>query len=294
MEFVSRIIKATGGFYYVKSPNGEVIECRARGLFRKEQLTPYVGDFATVETEKDSLGYITAIGERKNFLIRPPVANLDYMVYIMSSTEPVPNTVTTDTFLSVLEDKNIDVIIVLTKSDLEDAEEYRRIYTGAGYKVYSISSEDQSSMEALLCDLAGKFCAFSGNSGVGKSSLLNRIDSKLGLITGEISTKLGRGRHTTRHVEVFEAENGIMIADTPGFSSLDIVKMSSITKEDLALTFRDFAPFAGKCKFRNCMHIGEKGCEIISRVDAGEISRSRYGSYITIYNGIKDIKGWEK
>ena len=289
-----RIIKATGGFYYVQADEGPVMECRGRGIFRKQGNSPCVGDRVVIQIDGESSGTVDKIDARKNLLLRPPLANLDYMVVVLSVVEPLPNLYVTDKFLTVLEHKDIPPIIVITKSDLGSPEELARLYRHAGYPVHIVSATTGEGMDALRADLAGKLCAFSGNSGVGKSSLLNALDARFALETGGISKKLGRGRHTTRHVELFELENHALIADTPGFSSVEILKLSTITKESLPWCFRDMEPYLDKCKYVDCSHTAEQGCAVLAALAAGEIEPTRHEAYRMLYDEIKDLKEWDK
>lgn len=294
------IYKATGGFYYVycegtpDSPEPLDLECRARGLFRKEGRKPLVGDRVEVQPGWGGSGTVEDILPRSNELLRPPLANLDYMVAVLSVTDPAPNLVVVDKYLAVLEHKDIEPLIAITKSDIESPDELERVYRGAGFRVFVTDCVTRSGVEELTAQLAGRFSAFSGNSGVGKSSLLNAIDPALGITTGGTSKKLGRGRHTTRHVETYRLPGGGFVADTPGFTSLEIVQMSDITKEDLAGCFREFAPYVERCRFHDCAHICEKGCAVLAAVEAGEIAPSRHGSYRHLYDEIKDVKEWER
>lgn len=288
-----RIVKATGGYYYVETDSG-VVECRARGIFRKEGTSPCVGDRVEIQLDGEGTGTVDVIMERKNVLIRPPLANLDYMVVVVSMADPAPNFYVTDKFLAVLEHKDIPAVVAITKTDLADPEEVASVYRKAGYPVHIVSNGTGEGIEALKDRLAGKLCAFSGNSGVGKSSLLNAIDPRFSLEVGDISKKLGRGRHTTRHVELFQLDNDAMIADTPGFSSVEVLRMSEIGKESLPWCFVEFEPYLGKCRFVDCSHTCEAGCAVLDALEAGEIGRSRHNSYVQLYHEVKDLKDWER
>ena len=292
-----RIMKATGGFYYVRCAS-EIIPCRARGLFRKDGISPCVGDIADVSVSgEDGSGTVIKIHARKNALLRPPLANLDYMILIVSVFDPAPNFLIIDKLLAILEHKDIPAIIAVTKPDLADAHTLADIYTQAGYPVYTVNNRTGEGADALSRAIGGKLCALCGNSGVGKSSLLNAIDPSLALAVGDTSRKLGRGRHTTRHVEIFELQTGAMVADTPGFSSVDLLQMSDLRADDLVHCFIDFAEHIGEhgnCRFQDCKHITEHGCAIRGAVDAGKISESRYRSYCALHGEIKDVKEWER
>lgn len=285
-------MKGIGGFYYVRC--GETIyECRARGVFRKKKITPLVGDFVRVEPEEEpGKGTLTEILPRRNFLVRPPVANLDQLLIVASLQDPQPNLLMIDKTIAAAEYHNIEPVIVLNKTDLEDGHAIEEIYRQAGFTCIQASARTGEGIERIREQLRGRVSVFTGNSGVGKSSLLNCIDERLGLSTGEISQKLGRGRHTTRHVEIFELENGGFVADTPGFSTLDIERFQLIRKEELPDCFREFAPFLGQCRFTSCAHTVEKGCAILQAVEEGKIARSRWESYCTMYQEVKDIKEW--
>ena len=269
------IVRALSGFYYVKTGEGQEVECRARGLFRKQEISPCVGDRVELEETGEGKGQVVAILPRKNSLVRPPVANLDLLVLVVSSCEPLPNLLVLDKLLAIAECQNIPPAIVLTKSDLEDPSPVADIYRKVGYPVFVVSSETGEGVEEVRAFLSGKLCAFTGNTGVGKSSLLNRIDPRLSIETAQISQKLGRGRHTTRHVQLYEQPGGGYIADTPGFSAVDLERFQVILKEDLELCFPEFEPYRTKCRFTGCSHTKEKGCAVLAAVEAGEIPKSR-------------------
>ena len=285
-----RIIRQTGGFYYVDTGDG-VIECRARGLFRKQGITPLVGDIADVERTDDGKGFVVGWQQRKNNMVRPPVANVDRLLLILSVADPVPNILVVDKMLAIAEYKGIDVVIVVTKADLEDTGALCSLYRSVGYQVKSINSLADSPEEVTAL-IQGKLCVLAGNTGVGKSTLLNAIDPALALKTGETSQKLGRGRHTTRVTELF-ALGGGLIADTPGFSSLETAQLELIKKDKLELCFREFAPYLGQCRFTGCSHTKEKGCAVLSAVQSGNIAQSRHTSYLEMYEEAKQIKDWE-
>ncbi|MDL2233573.1 ribosome small subunit-dependent GTPase A [Ruminococcaceae bacterium OttesenSCG-928-L11] len=294
------MIKATGGYYYVETgtgPDTALVECRARGIFRKEGRSPYVGDMVDIQLDGDGVGTVNEIHPRKNDLIRPPLANLDYMVVVISVADPPFNAFVTDKFLAILEHKDIEPLIAITKSDLGDSTAIQARFRKAGYPVFAVHTQGEAAgqgVSELKDALAGRLCAFSGNSGVGKSSLLNAIDPHFQLETGDISKKLGRGRHTTRHVELFQLDNGALIADTPGFSTVEVTRMSAITKESLAWCFRDMEPYLEQCKFTDCSHTTELGCAVLAAVAAGDIDAGRHESYMQLYSELKDLKEWEQ
>lgn len=282
------IIKAVGGLYFVKTPEG-IFECKARGIFRNKGISPSAGDEVILE---DNI-VISEILPRKNFIIRPPLANLDVMVFVVSTCEPSPNFEIIDKFIAVCEYKNIEPIIAITKIDLSEGDYIRSIYEKVGIKVLTIDYSKENSCDELKSLLSGKLSAFTGNSGAGKSTLLNHIDSSLSLDTGEISKKLGRGRHTTRQVELFSLEGGGYVADTPGFSTFDTNRYDIIKCDELSSCFIEFENYSDKCRFKDCAHIGEKGCAVKDAVEKGDISETRYQSYVSMYNNAKQIKDWE-
>lgn len=236
------IVKGIGGFYYVEAADG-VYECKARGIFRKEKITPLVGDRVQISLNENAENTIDVIDKRKNFLVRPPLANIDRMFIVSSLVSPSVNTGVLDRMIALAEYKNIEPVIVFTKVDLYDNySEYADIYAKAGFKVIVCDNTKGEGANEVRELISGKMCAFSGNTGVGKSSLLNAVDSRLGLTTGRTSKKLGRGKHTTRHCELFKI-NGGYVADTPGFSSLDIERCEKILKDDLPYCFREFRPY---------------------------------------------------
>lgn len=284
------ILKGIGGFYYVKTDEG-VFECKAKGRFRKEKISPLAGDKVSVTIRNDSENTIDEIYERKNFLIRPPVANIDKLFIVVSAAKPKPNTVIIDKMTVLAEKNNITPVIVITKTDLADYEELREIYKSTGYNVYSFSVEDYSELNKIKDELKGHLCAFTGNSGVGKSTLINALNGNLNLETGEISDKLGRGRHTTRQAEIFEVGEGLVI-DTAGFSSIDFTADNRIYSEELQHYFKEFNEHIGDCRFTGCRHINDKGCRICELVDEGKISTSRHESYKAIFSEVKDNKKW--
>lgn len=288
-----RLIKGIGGFYYVETADA-VYECKARGIFRKQKITPLVGDLVSITVNSNGENTIDTIYPRKNFLVRPPLANIDILFIVASVVDPAINTTVIDRITAIAEYKNIEPVIVLTKIDLDEGfSKYRDIYTKAGFRVILCNNNTGRGSDEIRSLVDGKICAFTGNTGVGKSSLLNSVDSRLNLETGETSKKLGRGKHTTRQCRLFKVGNGY-IADTPGFSSVDIERCEKILKENLPCCFREFQPYIDKCKFQtNCSHITDKGCAVVEAVKKGEISAERHQSYIDMYNEVKDIKEWQ-
>lgn len=286
------IYKGIGGFYYVKTAEG-MIECRARGRFRIDGITPIVGDRVEIELTETNKGFIKSIIVRKNFFERPPVANLGQLVIIISAAPPVTDLFLTDRMTTVAFHKGIEPLIVINKCDLDRGEEFLSIYSKTGIRCIQTSAVTGEGIDSLKEELIGKVSAFSGISGVGKSSLLNRIDTRLGLETGEVSQKHGRGRHTTRHVELFELPNGAIVADTPGFSSFDVTSMDLTDKESIQFAFPEFSPYIGHCRFTGCAHVKDQGCAVLAAVDAGEIPKQRHQSYVQIYRKAMEYKEWE-
>ncbi len=286
------IIKITGGFYYVEAED-RVYECKARGVFRKKGFTPLVGDYVVIDVpEGDGYCSIESVSERKNSLIRPALANLDTLVIVSSVVEPNVNTYIIDKMICAAVNKGIEPVVVFSKTDLQPCDEYLEIYKKSGIKAIEYSSVTNKGVEEIKEVLSGKISAFSGNTGVGKSTLLNALFPTLELLTGEISNKLGRGRHTTRTVELFKCFDGY-VADTPGFSTVDLDRYELIRKEELQHCFPEFAEYIGECRFTSCAHICEKGCAVIEAVENGDISKSRHNSYVRMYNEVKDIKDWQ-
>lgn len=289
--FNGTIIKGIGGFYYVEAAD-EIYECKARGVFRKEKLSPLVGDKVSISINENAENTIDEIMPRKNALTRPPVVNIDNLIIVVSTVEPKPSTLVIDKLIAVAEHKNIEPIIVITKSDLASAQEIFNIYTLAGFKTIIVSNETKDGVDEVKAVLKDKISALTGNSGVGKTSLLNNLDETLALKTAQISKKLGRGRHTTRQAELYRVCDGFVV-DTPGFSSFEIDKSDIILKDELAYCFRDFSDYIEKCKFYpSCTHTADKGCAVVEAVNEGKISKSRHNSYVQLYNDVKDIKEW--
>ncbi len=285
------IVKALSGFYYVKTDE-QIVECKARGVFRKKEFAPLVGDYVTISITDENRGVIEEIAPRKNKLVRPPVANIDRLFIVVSTVSPAPNNFVIDKMTVLAEQNDIEPIIVINKSDLSNPDEIAEVYTKCGYEVYIVSATEESGVEKLFPLFKDKLSVFCGNSGVGKSSLLNAIDNRFNISTAEISEKLGRGRHTTRHCELYEV-NGGFIADTPGFSSIDMEKTAIIMKDDLQYCFKEFEDYLGECKFTSCSHTKEKGCAILSAVDEGKIPQSRIESYRRLYEEASKYKEWE-
>lgn len=286
------IIKITGGFYYVEA-NSCIYECKARGIFRKRGNSPLVGDRVEISVpDDDSYCSIDSIDKRKNSLVRPALANLDTLVIVSSVVEPTVNTYIIDKMICAAVDKGIEPIVVFSKTDLKSCDEYLEIYRKSGIKAIEYSSVTNKGLDEIKDLLNGKISAFSGNTGVGKSTLLNALFPQLELKTGEISDKLGRGKHTTRTVELFKCFGGY-VADTPGFSTVDLDRYEIIKKDELQHCFPEFEDYIGECKFTSCAHICEKGCAVIEAVENGLISKSRHENYVRMYNEVKDLKDWQ-
>lgn len=286
-----RITKGVGGLYVVHDGQN-FYSCKARGVFRKDGITPLVGDIVSFESDSAYRYVITEIGERKNSLVRPAVANIDVLFIVVSSVDPAPNTFIIDKTIAIAEFKNIEPVLVITKTDLADFSDLIDIYKTTNIKIIVTNIANDDGIGEIVDAMNGKACSFTGNSGVGKSTLLNKIFPDLNLATAETSVKLGRGRHTTRHVEMF-FRNGGYVADTPGFSAVDIEQYDVVLKDELQYCFREFEEYIGKCKFTGCSHISEKGCAVIEALNKGEISSSRHENYSRLYNEVKNIKEWE-
>lgn len=286
-----KIIKALSGFYYCLS-NDQVIQCRGRGVFRKNKVTPLVGDEVVFEAENETDGYILEVKDRKNELIRPPIANVDQAFLVFSAVEPDFSTALLDRFLVLVEFNQIQPIIIISKLDLtssnerDSIEKYASDYRKAGYRVILTSSETDDGVEEVLSCINGNISVFAGQSGVGKSSLLNALKPELELKTNDISTHLGRGKHTTRHVELIHIGNGL-VADTPGFSSLEF---TDVELEDLNYCFPEIEEKSKECKFRGCLHVSEPKCMVKAAMEIGEIPSYRYKHYIEFLQEIKERK----
>ena len=288
------IIKGIGGFYYVESAQ-VLYECKARGVFRKNGITPMCGDrvVISVNEEERAENTIDEVLPRKNFLLRPPVANIDRLIIVVAGAEPRPNTLLIDRLTAIAVSRGIEPVIVLNKADLADIGELYSTYKKVGFETVIASGKTGEGVGEIKKLLEGKTCAFTGNSGVGKSTLLNRIDPDLSIKTAEISQKLGRGKHTTRECTLHKLEGGYD-ADTPGFASLEILKNEVIMKEDLPDCFPEFHEYIENCRFYpNCAHMDDKDCAVRTAVLDGEVPKTRYESYRTMYNEVKDLKTWQ-
>ena len=286
-----RILRSLSGFYDVQTPQG-LITCRARGILRRGDNVPLTGDMVEVSVEKGK-GMVEKILPRQNWFIRPAVANVDALVIFAANVNPVTEPFLIDRVAAIAGDRGVKVVICINKCDLDPAVDLEKIYREAGYPVIVTSAETGEGVEELRQLLEGKLTAFTGNSGVGKSSILNRLCPELALPTGEVSEKLGRGRHTTRHVELYRLGDDTYVADTPGFSSFDTDQMDLVVKEDLQYAFPDFAPYLGRCQFHDCSHRKEPGCAVTAAVAEGKVGPTRYDSYLKLYEKVSQIKAWE-
>lgn len=286
------IVKAISGFYYVEAAE-TLYECKARGAFRKSGISPSVGDKVEITVRNDGYASLEKIFPRKNYLIRPPLANIDILFIVASVAKPVPSTLIIDKISAVAVSKGIKPVVIFTKSDLADSSELVDIYRRAGIHSLGYSIKNNECADDIISLIKGNVSAFTGNTGVGKSSLLNSLFPRLKIETGEISEKLGRGRHTTRHSELYKVGGGY-VADTPGFSSVDIERYEVIRKEELGYCFPEFEKYINECRFTGCSHICEKGCAVIKAVRDGNIPVTRHNSYKAIYNEVKDIPDWRR
>ena len=285
------LMKSIGGFYYVRC-DGKEYECKARGSFRKSGNSPVVGDKVVISVPEEGFASIEEIKPRINKLKRPALANIDTLVIVCSTVDPEPNFTVIDKMTAAAVNNNMIPAIVVSKNDLKSGERIAEIYRNSEFPVFLCSPDDTEDVHRLKAFLKGKVSAFTGNSGVGKSTLINRIFPELELQTGQISRKLGRGKHTTRVVELFEID-GCFVADTPGFSTVDLQRYEMIDKTQLQYCFPEFEKYLGECQFTSCSHTCEKGCRILQAVKDGEIEPSRHKSYVAMYNEVKDIKEWE-
>lgn len=287
-----RIVRSLSGFYEVETAQG-CVECKARGHFRKEHISPLVGDRVEISLS-GTKGMVERIEPRKNQFVRPAVSNMDLLVLLAANVNPVTEPFLIDRVAAIAGNQSVPVAICVNKCDLDPADRLVQTYERAGFPTYRVSAATGEGIDALRHEIAGKTVVFTGNSGVGKSSVLNRLAPDLQLAVGEVSHKLGRGRHTTRHVELYKLTDGTYVADTPGFASFDTDQMEMILKENLQYAFTDFAPYLGKCQFHDCAHVAEPGCAVRSAVEDGKIARSRYDSYCKLYEKAKEIRLWEQ
>ena len=287
------IQKALSGFYYVNTGR-ELLTCRARGRFRKEGVTPLVGDRVEVRELGNGEGFVEAILPRKNDFTRPAVANIDQLVVIASGAIPKTDPFLIDRVAAIAALKGCGVVVVLNKCDLDSADDLYGIYTAAGFPTVRVSAETGEGIGELLPLIFGKLSAFTGNSGVGKSSILNALDPEFHLQVGDVSQALGRGRHTTRHVELYHLSCGADVVDSPGFSSFETDELNLELKHHLPETFVEFRPWLDQCRFVGCSHTREAGCAVLEAVRAGQIQKSRHASYVRLYEELKPLQDWQE
>ena len=286
-----RIVRSLSGFYDVQLPGG-VVSCRGRGVLRRQHITPLTGDLVEITVERGK-GMVEAVLPRQNSFIRPAVANVDALVIFAANVNPVTEPFLIDRVAAIAGNQNVQSVLCVNKCDLDPAKRLREIYERAGFQVFAVSAVTGEGLEPLRAFLRGKLTAFTGNTGVGKSSILNALCPALALPTGEVSEKLGRGRHTTRHVELYALDESTYVMDTPGFASFDTDQMDVILKENLQYAFPDFAPYIGRCQFADCSHRQEPGCAIRAAVEKGLLEPTRYDSYCRLYEKSAQIKEWE-
>lgn len=286
------IVKALSGFYYV-SCNEQVYECKARGKFRLDGTSPLVGDRVSFTVDGNEKGFIEKFFDRKNSFIRPAVANIDSLVFVAANTNPITDPFLIDRVSVIAEEAACELIVCINKIDIDPADELYDIYTRSGFITLRTSAQTGEGISQLKAELSGKICAFTGNSGVGKSSILNSIVPSFNIEVAAVSAKLGRGKHTTRHVELYDIGNGTFIADTPGFASFEIEMMQAIEKQELQHDFREFKKYIGECRFNDCAHLKEPGCAITEALQRGDIMLSRYQSYKRLYELSAQNNFWE-
>ena len=290
-EQEGRIIRSLSGFYDVQTLEG-VVTCRGRGSLRRQGESPLCGDRVLI-TREQGKGMIERILPRQNRFVRPAVANVDALVVFAANTNPVTEPFLIDRVAAIAADQEVAVYLCVNKCDLDPAVDLIRIYRNAGFSVIPASAETGEGVEELRKLIRGKLTAFTGNTGVGKSSMLNALCPRLELATGQVSEKLGRGRHTTRHVQLYCLEEDTYVADTPGFSSFDTDQMDVLLKENLQYAFPDFAPYLGQCRYHDCSHRKEPDCALRAAVEAGQVEKTRYESYLRLYEKAEQVKLWE-
>ncbi|MBE6607389.1 MAG: ribosome small subunit-dependent GTPase A [Ruminococcaceae bacterium] len=303
---MGRIVKGVGGLYETALESGERVSCRAKGAFRHDDIKPYVGDVVNIGYDDAGNPVISEIKERKNSLIRPPLANLDVIFVVLSAKNPTADLLTADKLIAIAEHNGIEPIIVISKRDLDskNADKIKEIYEKCGFTVFDSELCTENSVECrgiydfIKENLSDKISAFAGASGAGKSTLMNSLFKSLVIATGDVSRKIGRGRHTTRHVELFPmselvGEGNGFFADTPGFTMLDFVRFDFFDKEDLPSTFREFSEYIGNCKYTKCTHTKEEGCAVLDALRKGKVPRSRHESYVDLFNILKEKHKWD-
>jgi len=286
-----KIIKGIGGFYYVETTDG-IVECKARGKFRNNDISPIVGDDVEISVDDTGKGYLLNISQRTNSFIRPPIANIDKLLIVSSVSNPSPDPLFIDKMLVIAQASGVQPALCFNKSDLNaDVTPLVKTYKDAGYNVFVTSTKDDTGIEDIKKYMSDSVMAVCGFSGVGKSSLLNKLTESGALLVGDISKKLSRGKHTTRHVELIKISSGTYLADTPGFSSLSLC--NSVGSDTLIQFFPEMVPYTAKCKFADCSHTSQKFCGVYEALVSGEISQSRYDNYVFLYNSLKDNKEWK-
>ena len=286
------ILKAVSGFYTVGTDSGTIV-CKARGRFRLDQVTPLVGDRAVFRPTGEGTGVLDEILPRKNAFVRPPIANLDQLVIVASAAIPVTDPFLIDRMTAIAAQNDCEAVVCINKFDLNHGQTLYVTYRNAGFVTIRTSAETGEGIDCLSEAIAGRVSVFTGNSGVGKSSILNVLEPDFNLAVGDISIKLGRGRHTTRHVALYKLKNGAVVADTPGFSSFDAEQTELLGKERLQYLFKDFEPFLGSCRFTDCAHVREAGCAVLEAVKSGAIGKTRHDSYVRLYEQSLRVKDWE-
>ena len=291
------IVKSTGGLYTVEKQDGTHEECRAKGAFRHNGITPLAGDMVVFEKQEGKEGFITKIMERKNSLIRPAVANVDLLCVVTAIKDPDPDLFILDKLMAVAKKNDIDVLVIINKIDTADPEPLKRVYNEAGFETVEISAvnkdEYNTAIEKIRNAVQDKISFFTGASGVGKSSVLNAVFPELCLETGEISKNIRRGKHTTRVTTLFKMGENTYVGDTPGFSMLDVAGFNMLDTESLLSSFPDIEKYAIECKYKKCTHVCEDGCGVIAALNEGKISKSRHESYVSLFNELKNIKPWD-
>lgn len=291
------IVKSTGGLYTVERTGGELYECRAKGAFRKDKLVPLTGDRVKFKAHEDKTGFISEICERKNSLVRPAVANVDLLILVVASSHPEPDLFIIDKLTAIAEFNGIDVLLVVNKCDLKNADELKKIYVNSGIKTVCLSANEpdgfSESLEEIRNCTKGKVSFFSGASGVGKSSLLNVLFPELNLATGEISRKIARGKHTTRVTELFKTGENTYIGDTPGFSMVDVAGFNLLEFDGLLGAFPDIEEYALNCRYTDCTHLCEDGCNVIKAMEQGKVEKTRHDNFVKLYHELKNVNKWK-
>lgn len=287
------IVKALSGFYYVET-EGKLLECKARGKFRLDGTSPLVGDRVSCSLDANGKGRIDHVEPRRNWFIRPAVANVDMLVFVAANTNPVTDPFLIDRVSVIAAEADCEFAICVNKTDIDAGDELFDVFTAAGFPVIRTSAVTGEGMDELRGLLCGKISAFTGNSGVGKSSILNALMPGANIQTAEVSERLGRGKHTTRHVELYALGADTFVADTPGFASFEVDMVDPISCENLQYAFREFRPYIGQCRFRDCAHLKEPGCAVLAAVAAGKIAPERHESYARLYALSAQVNDWEK